>query len=733
MRRERSLLAAQRAETIGPTQASRNLPRTDSVGPFRGTLAVTVTMLWELVGMSEVIERAPVAEIDWVAQFPDRQLLDLLPIGVNLCRMDGQIIYVNPAYATMLGYSVAETFHLTYWQITPSHYAVQESEQLRLLETTGRYGPYEKHYIHRDGSLIPVQLSGRLIELGGEQYIWSNVEDISDRRAIEAQLQVSESQFRQLVENTSDVIFSHDLRGHFQYLSPAFTKVLGYAATDWIGKTLASIVHPSDLDQVDQLLPQLLAEGEHVNNLNLRVKHQTGHWLWMLVSHSLVRDAAGDVIGVQGMAKDITALKALEAELQASQEQYRTIFENIQDGLSILDLETGRTLAINPAMHQMHGYDHDEFMTLHPTQYIHPDSHGIFANFLTTLSAGGIFETEGIDVRNDGTLFNVSVSAITCLYEGKRCIVSSLRNITLQKAAEEQIQQQKLKLEQTLQELQRTQSQMIQSEKMSSLGQMVAGVAHEINNPVNFIYGNLKYTADYTQDLLRLVQAYQARYPQQDDALEAIMEEIDLDYLITDLPNMLGSMKVGADRIREIVLSLRNFSRLDEADFKEADLHQGIDSTLMIMQNKLKGRDHRPDIPVIKAYGTMPPVECYAGQLNQVFMNLLVNAADALDEAVAAGKITAPEIQIQTAVVADQAEIRIIDNGPGIPAEVQARLFDPFYTTKPVGQGTGMGLSISYQIVTERHGGSLACESASGQGTQFIIRIPLRHPDAPIG
>lgn len=287
-------------------------------------------------------------------------------------------------------------------------------------------------------------------------------------------------------------------------------------------------------------------------------------------------------------------------------------------------------------------------------------------------------------------------------------------------------------LEKALQELKKTQSQLIQSEKMSSLGQLVAGVAHEINNPVNFIHGNLHHANEYAQDLLDLLELYQRHFPNSTPAIQAKAEEVDLEFLQSDLPKLLSSMKVGAERIREIVKSLRAFSRLDEAEVKEVDIHEGIDSTLMILQNRLKAKANHPPIQVVKNYGDLLKVECYAGQLNQVFMNILTNAVDALDERDAnrlpAESIADPSvIKIWTELVeADRVRIRIADNGAGMSDEIQKRLFDPFFTTKAVGKGTGLGMSISHQIVTEKHGGLLRCISAPGQGTEFVIEIPTR-------
>ncbi|MBD2505949.1 HAMP domain-containing protein [Nostoc muscorum FACHB-395] len=297
---------------------------------------------------------------------------------------------------------------------------------------------------------------------------------------------------------------------------------------------------------------------------------------------------------------------------------------------------------------------------------------------------------------------------------------------------EDRVEERTTELKNTLEELQRTQSQVIQSEKMSSLGQLVAGVAHEINNPVNFIHGNLVYVQEYTQDLLAFVQLYQQHDPNPAAEIQTVAEDIELEFLQEDLPKMLSSMKVGTDRIRQIVLSLRNFSRIDEAEFKSVDIHEGIDSTLMILQHRLKAKPEQPEIEVIKDYGTIPLVECYAGQLNQVFMNILVNAIDALEENNT--KHTYKEIEenpsrikIRTSVInSTWLEIAIADNGVGISKEFQQRIFDPFFTTKPIGKGTGMGMSISYQIITEKHGGKLECFSTPGKGTEFIIQIPLQ-------
>ncbi|MCT7984383.1 PAS domain S-box protein [Laspinema sp. A4] len=294
-------------------------------------------------------------------------------------------------------------------------------------------------------------------------------------------------------------------------------------------------------------------------------------------------------------------------------------------------------------------------------------------------------------------------------------------------------------LQKTLQELQRTQSQLIQTEKMSSLGQLVAGVAHEINNPVNFIYGNLTHADDYMQDLLKLVELYRTHYPQPNEEIEEEIERIDLDYLVEDFPQILASMQLGANRIRDIVKSLRTFSRLDESDMKAVDLHENIDSTLMILQNRLKGKSDRPSIQVIKEYGPIPEITCYVGQINQVFMNVLGNAIDAVEMKGDDGvknetdapiqpmeQLPDPLIRITTTQVeGNRVQIAIADNGIGMKPEAISKIFDPFYTTKPIGKGTGLGLAISYEIIVEKHGGTMDCISEVGKGTEFIIEIPL--------
>lgn len=294
--------------------------------------------------------------------------------------------------------------------------------------------------------------------------------------------------------------------------------------------------------------------------------------------------------------------------------------------------------------------------------------------------------------------------------------------------SEEQLRQKADELESTLYQLQKTQTQLIQTEKMSSLGQMVAGIAHEINNPISFIYGNLTPASEYLADLLHLIELYQQCYPEPGAKIKEEAAAIDLNFLVEDLPKMLSSMKAGADRIREIVLSLRNFSRLDETGMKAVDLHEGLDNTLLILQHRMKKQNGHASIQVIKEYGKLPLVECYAGQINQVFMNIISNAIDALEEKKAenSAQSSIPTIHISTEICANNSGvmIRISDNGIGMTEETKMRLFDPFFTTKQIGKGTGLGLAIGYQIVVEKHGGILNCISEPGQGSQFTIVLP---------
>ncbi|WP_431356804.1 hybrid sensor histidine kinase/response regulator [Komarekiella delphini-convector] len=294
---------------------------------------------------------------------------------------------------------------------------------------------------------------------------------------------------------------------------------------------------------------------------------------------------------------------------------------------------------------------------------------------------------------------------------------------------EQSVQERTAELTQSLQQLQQTQLQLIQSEKMSTLGELVAGIGHEINNPIGFISGNCSHIEEYVKDLLRLVNLQQQKLPYPDLETEELLEEIDLEYLAEDLPKLLLSMRQGICRLKDISLSLRTFARSDISSKVKFQIHEGIDSTLMLLKHRLKDQGDRSKIEVVTQYGELPPITCYPGQLNQVFMNIIANAIDAFDDLYQnrSDQKIPNTIMITTSVEHQQQAVTICieDNALGIPTEVQARIFEPSFTTKPVGKGTGLGLAISHQIIVDKHNGQITCSSTSGQGTKFTITLPI--------
>ncbi len=457
-----------------------------------------------------------------------------------------------------------------------------------------------------------------------------------------------------------------------------------------------------------------------------------------------LHDNYGNVVGILSTFEDITDRLSLAAKVRASEELFRTIFEDAPIAIYLANLDDNKLVRVNKTYCEMLGYTAAELLAQTFIDLGHPEDNPKNLQVAASLNRGEItsYQIEIRQITATGKIVWVNVTA-TLIRDGEGKPIYKLgmiENITNRKiseaalqASQSQLKKQAAQLQEAYEQLQNAQIQLVQSEKMSSLGQMVAGIAHEINNPATFIKGNISHTYTYFHDLIEILNLYQHSYPSPVPQIAEKVKELDLDFLKEDLPKMLNSMKIGVERISKIVLSLRNFSRLHESEMKFADLHEGIDSTLLILQHRLHQENKQNPIEIIKEYGKISKVYCCAGQFNQVFFNIISNAIDALEnqpqprtivirtEMKKAGLKSQSKSQL---VNCDRIVICIADSGPGMTEDVRKRLFDPFFTTKPVGSGTGLGLSISHQIVVEKHRGTLRCISAPGQGAEFWIEIP---------
>ncbi|MGB6301257.1 MAG: PAS domain S-box protein [Rivularia sp. (in: cyanobacteria)] len=556
--------------------------------------------------------------------------------------------------------------------------------------------------------------------------------EIADRHSAQSELLASRQRLGLLVEQTPLAVIEWDTDFKVQEWNKAAERIFGYTKQEAMENNFEFIVSQTGTQQIHHLKSGLLSQkgGTRIVTENITKDGKTIICEWY--NNPLVA-VNSQVFGVASLVVDITERERTQATLQEQEQFLRNIYQGVEQLIIVVNVLDNNELVYadwNLATQKATGINAAEVVSKFPEE-VFGDVQGakIRQQYIRCLEAGiPISYEENLVFQGKEHCWLTTLNPLRDA-EGKIYrIVGTSFNISDRKQAEIQLKQQTQELEAALNELQNAQIQLIQSEKMSSLGNLVAGVAHEINDPTNLIYGNINHANNYAQHLLNLVQLYQQYYPQPGSEIQELIEEVDLQFLLTDLPKLLDSMKIGAQRIREIVASLRTFSRMDEAQMKKVDIHEGLDSTLMILENSIKAKGDRSEIEIVKEYGKLPLLECYPGQLNQVFMNILANALDTLEESIEIKKQTDsnPQIHISTELTElHKVIIRIADNGMGIPSDIKGKLFDPFFTTKSVGKGTGMGLSISYQIITEKHGGSIECISQPGEGSEFIISIPL--------
>ena len=705
-------------------------------------------------------ETSPAPGQDGLATDLGDRFFNLSEDLLGVANIDGYFVQINPAWSKTLGYAEEELLVIPLWEL--AHPEDRESilAKLRCL-AAGTTVTFENRCCCKNGSYKWLAWNAAPCPEAG--LLYAVARDITREKQAFQQLRYSQQQLAETQNIAGVGSWELDVKTSSITGSEELFRILGLTPTTLTYDDYLQRLHASDVAAMKTAVELAISRGQSYE-LDQQILHPDGTTRSVLAKGRPVFNGAGWVVKVLGTVLDITERKRAEEALRESQQQYQTLAEAAPVGIFHTDPE-GNCLYVNQRWCEISGFTRSQALGEGWIEALHPDDRlRVFQQWYQAAKEKRPFRTECRYQLSDGTVTWTISQAVAQLGEDSKVkghigIVTDIsdrqqaEDALRASSAREREKAQKLKV--ALDELKKTQSQLVQNEKMAALGQMIAGVAHEINNPVSFIYSNIFPARQYVSDLLSLIDLYQQQYPTPTAAIEAEIEALDLEFLQEDCQKLLEAMVEGANRIKDIVASLRNFSRFDEARWKGVDLHSGIDSTLMILRHRLKQQPDRAEIRVMKAFGELPAIECYPGQINQVFMNLLTNAIDALEDKLQEDRSLIPTIEIRTELGTGDWEldggnptgkgkkktisstaptpqsrqfvvIRIADNGGGIPLEVQKRLFDPFFTTKPVGKGTGLGLSISHSIVVEKHGGKLSCHSRVGKGTEFAIALPIQ-------
>ncbi|MEQ9480762.1 PAS domain S-box protein [Coleofasciculus sp. F4-SAH-05] len=706
--------------------------------------------------------------------------------------------FITPAIQDICGYPASDfTKNRERSLISIIHPDDQPIIAQALAEQLTTQQPYWLEYriVRSDGSVVWICDKGQGIFDETGQLLWLDgiILDISQRQP-EVQvshtaqpsetIQESDALYHLMVETASEGVWMFDVNSQTIFANSRMAEMLGYRVEEMIGRSLFDFM---DAESRPLYSTYVLRRRHGIQERHpFKFRRKDGSELWAIVSATPILNAQGEFVGVLRMITDISdtheeSAQRQQAEnaLRESERRFRAIFDATFQFIGLLKPD-GTVLEANQTALNFGGLRREDvagrpFWQTRWWSY----SSEIQEQLKDAIAAAAMgefvrYEVEVIGANNQVITIDFSLKPVTDETGQVVLLIPEGRDISEQKQIREALRQSESrlklknkKLKQVLRQLKNTQAQLVQNEKMISLGQMMAGIAHEINNPISFIYGNITYARDYTLDLFNLIELYAKHYPAPVPEIQDKIEAIDLQFLSADFPKLLNSMQDGAERIREIILSLRNFSRLDEAEQKFVNIHEGINSTLLILQHRLKKTVFASEIQVIKEYSKLPMIQCYPSQINQVFMNLLNNAIDALDQKAkhyenleytrtitistsvrtqdnhlrsspveyrnkAEGRGNRAEVNNHCLdeydINSSQLIIRIADNGIGIPQPLQKHIFDPFFTTKPVGVGTGLGLSISLAIIVEKHGGKLSYSSEPGQGTEFIIELPIHPP-----